>query len=62
MKASELKKGDKVKVDFTDSVCEVIDIDYSYGRTSYMLSYFNGSSMENTSIAPHTDVKLVKEK
>jgi len=60
MKASELKLKDNVKVDFTDSVCTVVDIDYSYGRTSYMLSYYSDGIYQNTSISPHTNVTLVK--
>jgi len=62
MQASELEIGDEVRVGFTYSLCTVTDIDYSYGRVSYMLSYYENGMMQNTAISPEKCVKLVKRK
>jgi hypothetical protein len=58
MKANDLEKDDECYVDFTDSLCTVTDIDYSYGRTSIMLSYYENGQYQRTSINHSKEVKL----
>lgn len=53
--AGQLKIGDYCKVYFTESICEVISIDYSYGRTSITLAHDD----EVTQVSGHTEVVLV---
>jgi len=61
MKASELKIGDKIEVSFTNSVCKVVNIDYSYRRASIMLSYCENGIHQNTLIAGHKEVTKYKD-
>ena len=58
MKAIHLEKGDECYVDFTDSLCVVADIDYSYGRTSIILNYYENGQYQSTSINPHKEIQL----
>jgi len=62
MQAGRCSIGNKVKVDFTNALCTVTNIDYSYGRVSISLSYFNGTTHEVTTVSGHNEVTFIKEK
>lgn len=59
MKAEKLEVDDTVKVDFTHSVCTVVDISYKYGRISIGLSYYENGLMHYTTISKDTEVILL---
>ena len=59
MKAEKLEVDDTVKVDFTESVCTVVDISYKYGRTSIGLSYYENGLSQYTIISKDTEVILL---
>lgn len=60
MKAYDLKIGDKCKCYFTESICEVVNKDFSYNRTSIRVSFFNSIINEEDSVIISGQEDIIK--
>lgn len=60
MKAYDLEIGDKCKCYFTKSICEVINKDFSYGRTFIRVSFFNSIIDEDDSVLISGQEDIIK--